>query len=165
MYIKQSDLFKGLSKDFLDQIMGLAKEESHPSGHTLYREGDRAKDLYILIEGRVRIAIGETGHTVYTVDHPEEVFGWSSLLGRETYTASAECREQTRLLKISAERLEKLIEGDQANGLTFFRQLAKGLGARLLGSYKMISGAAQADTSLSFGTRQVQEFEANASRT
>ena len=163
MYIKQSDLLRGLSKDFVAQVMGLAKEESHEKGYTLYREGDRAKDLYILIQGRVRIAIGETGHTVYTVDHPEEVFGWSSLLGRGTYAASAECRERTRLLRINAEKLEKLVEMDQANGFVLFRQLAIGLGSRLLGTYKLISGAAQADTSLSFGTGQVQEQETNAS--
>lgn len=165
MYIKQSDLLRGLSKDFLEQVMGLAKEESHEKGYTLYKAGEPAKYVYILIEGRVTITIGETGHTVYTVDHPEEVFGWSSLIGRETYSATAECREKTRLLKIRAEELEKLIAKDQKNGLILFRRLAFGLGSRLLETYRMISGPAQAGTSLSFGTGQVQEFETNASET
>jgi CRP-like cAMP-binding protein len=165
MYITQSDLLRGLSKGFLEQVMGLAKEESHEKGYTLYREGDRAENLYILLEGRVRISIGETGHTVYTVDHPEEIFGWSSLLERDTYSASAECRERTRLLKLNAGELKRLAEGDQTNGFILYRRLANALGARLLGSYRLISGVAQADTSLSFGTGQVQEYEANASQT
>jgi CRP/FNR family transcriptional regulator, cyclic AMP receptor protein len=163
MYIRQSDLLEGLSKDFVEQVKAVAEEESHKKGYTLFREGDRAKHIYILMEGRVRITIGETGHTVYTVDHPEEVFGWSSLLGRKAYSASAECREATRLLKISADKLEKLLEKDQVNGVVFFRHLAATLGSRLLESYKMISGTAQADLSLSFGTGQVQESETKVS--
>ncbi len=165
MYIRQTDLLRGVSRDFQERIMALAREESHERGDILYREGDRATDLYILVNGRVRISIGETGHTVYVVDHPEEVFGWSSLIGREKYSASAECREGTRLLRISGAELEKLAEKDQKNGFILFKQLAASLGSRLLDSYKMISDAAQADTSLSFGTGQVQELETNAALT
>ncbi len=163
MYIRQSDLLKGLSKDFLDQLKGVTEEESHKMGYILYREGERAKHLYTLIEGRVRITIGETGHTVYTVDRPEEVFGWTTLLGQKAYSASAECRGATKLLKISTEKLEKLIEKDQANGVVLFKNLAASLGSRLLETYKMISGIAQADLSPSVGTGQVQESEKNLS--
>lgn len=111
----------------------------------------------------MRITIGETGHTVYGVDHREELFGWSSLLGRESYSASAECREETRLLKIRAERLQELVEKDPANGLILFRHLANALGARLLQGYKMLSGTAPADMALSFGTGQVQESDQSIS--
>jgi CRP-like cAMP-binding protein len=47
-------------------------------GLSLVQEGDRAKHLYILLEGRVSMTIGDRAHTVYTVDHGGEVFGWSS---------------------------------------------------------------------------------------
>jgi len=157
MYMKQSDLLKGLSKDFRKQVMEVAEKETHRGGYLLFKEGDRAKQLYILLKGRVSLTIGETSHTVYAVDHPGEVFGWSSLVGRKGYSTSAECKEPTKLLKISVEKLEKLFEKDRANEIIFFRQLAAGLGSRLIQSYKMISNKAQADLSLSYGTGQVQE--------
>jgi len=157
MYMKQSDLLKGLSKDFVEKFMEVAEKESHKEGYLLFKEGDRAKQLYILLTGRVSITIGETGHTVYTVNYPGEVFGWSSLVGRKDYSASAECKEPTKLLRIRVEELEKLFEKDRANEIIFFRQLAVGLGSRLIQSYKMISAKAQADISLSYGTGQVQE--------
>jgi hypothetical protein len=50
-----------------------------------------------------------------------------------------------------------LFEKDRASEAIFFRQLAAGLGSRLIQSYKMISNKAQADLSLSYGTGQVQE--------
>jgi len=157
MYMKQSDLLKGLSKDFLKQIMEVSEKETHKGGYLLFKEGDRAKHLHILLKGRVSIALGETSHTVYTVDHPGEVFGWSSLVGRKGYSASAECKEPTKLLKISVKKLEALFEKDRASEIVFFKQLAAGLGARLIQSYKMFSDKAQADLSLSYGTGQVQE--------
>lgn len=157
MYMNQSDLLKGLSKDFRKQLMEVAEEETHKGGYLLYKEGDRAKNLYILLEGRVSMTIGDRAHTVYTVDHGGEVFGWSSLVGRKGYSASVECKEPTKLLKISVEKLEKLFEKDRENEIIFFRQLAAGLGSRLIQSYKMITDKAQADLSVSYGTGQVQE--------
>jgi CRP-like cAMP-binding protein len=157
MYMKQSDLLKGLSEDFVEKVMEIAEKETHRGGYLLFKEGDRAKQLYILLKGRVSITIGEIGHTVYTVDGPGEVFGWSSLVGREVYSASAECKEPTKLLRISREKLEKLFQEDRASEIIFFRQLAAGLGSRLIQSYKMISEKARADVPLSYGTGQVQE--------
>jgi CRP-like cAMP-binding protein len=157
MYTKQSDLLKGLSRDFVEKVMEVAEKEAHKRGYLLFKEGARAKQLYILLKGRVSITIGEIGRTVYTVNYPGEVFGWSSLVGRKVYSASAECKEPTKLLRISVEKLEKLFEKDRANEIIFFRQLAAGLGARLIQSYKMLSEKAQADISLSYGTGQVQE--------
>ncbi|MBN1104660.1 MAG: cyclic nucleotide-binding domain-containing protein [Deltaproteobacteria bacterium] len=157
MYMKQSDLLKGLSKDFLKQVMEIAEKETHREGYLLFREGDSAGQLYILLKGRVNLTLGETSHTVYTVDHPGEVFGWSSLVGRKGYSASAECKEPTKLLKIRVENLEKLFEKDRVNENIFFRELAAGLGLRLIQSYKMISNRAEGVFSLSYGTSQVQE--------
>jgi len=157
MYMKQSDLLKGLSKDFVKQVMEVAEKETHKGGYILFKEGDRAKQIYILLKGRVSLTMGETGHIVYTVDHPGEVFGWSSLVGRRGFSTTAECKETTKLLKISVQKLEKLFEKDRANENIFLRQLAALLGARLIQSYKMISNKAQADLSLSYGTGQVQE--------
>jgi CRP-like cAMP-binding protein len=157
MYMKQSDLLKGLSRDFVKEVMEVAEKETHEGGYILFKEGDRAKQIYILIKGRVSLTMGETSHTVYTVDHPGEVFGWSSLVGRKGFSTTAECKESTKLLKISVQKLEKLFEKDQTNEIIFLRQLAAGLGSRLIQSYEMISNKAQADLSLSYGTGQVQE--------
>jgi CRP-like cAMP-binding protein len=157
MYIKQSDLLKGLSKDFVKQVMEVAEKETHKGGYILFKEGDWAKQIYILLKGHVSLTMGETAHTVYTVDQPGEVFGWSSLLGRKGFSTTAECKEPTKLLKISVQKLEKLFEEDRASEIIFLRQLAAGLGSRLIQSYKMISNKAQADLSLSYGTGQVQE--------
>jgi CRP-like cAMP-binding protein len=163
MYIQQSDVLRGLGKGFVKSVMDLAHKEEHKRGFVLYREGDRASHFFILLKGRVNITLGETGHAVYTVDHPGEAFGLSSLIGRERYIASAECKEPTKLLRFSARDFEKAIEADPVNSLVFFRRLATTLGSRLFQTFKMISGTAQLESSLSFGTGQVMESESTVS--
>ena len=160
MYFQQADLLRGMSRDFMKEFMGTTMKESHRKGYFLFREGDRARHFYILLKGCVKLSIGETGHTVYTVDHPGEAFGWSSMVGGDVYSASAECREPTKLLKIEVGKLQKIFEKDTANGFIFFKRLAGTLGNRLLQTYKQISAMSQAEISNSFGTGQVQESEA-----
>ena len=160
MYIMQKDLLTGMSKDFVKQFMDLSVKETHRKGYSLFQEGKRANHFYILLKGVVKISLGDAGHTVYTVDHPGEAFGWSSLLGRPAYSASAECNEPTKLLKFDAIHLHHLLEKHPADGFLFFKHLAETLGNRLLQTYRMIPGGPQVQASTSFGTGQVMETEA-----
>ncbi|MCK5484674.1 MAG: Crp/Fnr family transcriptional regulator, partial [Desulfobacterales bacterium] len=68
-----------------------------------------------------------------------EAFGWSSLIGGDVYSASAECIEATELLKTSCDKLSRVLEADPDNGIIFFRQLAATLGNRLLETYRVIT--------------------------
>lgn len=160
MYFQQADLLQDMGKEFIKQFMTTAVKESHRKGYFLFREGKRATHFYVLLKGRVKLSIGGDGHAVYTVDHPGEAFGWSSLLNRDVYSASAECREPTKLLKIDVRQLQAVLEKDPANGLIFFKRLAATLGNRLLQTYGMISATSQAGISPSFGTGDVLESEA-----
>jgi CRP-like cAMP-binding protein len=160
MYIMQKDLLSGMRKEMVKQFMDFSVKETHGKGYSLFQEGKHSSHFYILLKGCVKISLGDSGHTVYTVDHPGEAFGWSSLLGRPTYSASAECNEPTKLLKFDATKLRDLLEKNPADGFIFFKHLAETLGNRLLQTYRRISGAPQAQASTSFGTGQVMETEA-----
>jgi CRP-like cAMP-binding protein len=159
MYFQQSDLLRGMSKNFVKNFMGITVKESHRKGYFIFREGKRATHFYILLKGRVTLSIGENGRSIYAVDHAGEVFGWSSLVGRAAYSASAQCKESTILIKVHTEKLQKLLEKSPADGLIFFKRLAGTIGSRLLNSYKLISSTFQPDISYSFGTGQVIESE------
>jgi len=155
MYVKQKDIFRAMSKSFVKKIMNVSTTESYEQGDLLFQQGDLANQFYILLKGRIKLTLGETGRSVYIVSHAGEAFGWSSLIDRETYTASAECMTPAKLLRFDQEKVLKILEEDPANGLVFFKRLADILGNRLLHSYKMISSTAQTDISPSFGTGQV----------
>jgi len=157
MYFKQKDIFRAMNKSFVKKIMNVSTTESYEQGDLLFKQGDLANQFYILLKGRIKLTLGETGRSVYIVSHAGEAFGWSSLIDRETYTASAECMTLVKLLRFDQEKVLKTLEEDPANGLVFFKRLADILGNRLLHSYKMISTAAQTEVSPSFGTGQVMD--------
>src|SRR5210317_869676 len=117
MYIKQSDLFTGTSMDFVKNFMDICEMSSHKKGEVLFRENDPAKFFFILLNGRVKLSVGEAQQVVYNAERNGEAFGWSSLIGRDVYSASAECLEPTKLLKTDSKKLAKVIEKDPANGI------------------------------------------------
>ncbi len=155
MYLKQKDIFWAMSKDFVKKIMQIAVTESFKKSEWLFREGDPADTFYILLKGRVKISLGKTGHIVYTVSNAGEAFGWSCLIGRRFFSASAECVAPTKLLKFDRKKLQKILETDTANSLILFKRLAEILGNRLLQSYAIISAASPTEISASYGTGQV----------
>jgi CRP-like cAMP-binding protein len=155
MYLKQKDIFWAMRKGFVKEIMEIAVSESHQQGEWLFHGGDPANAFYILLKGRVKLSLGETGHVVYTVSNAGEAFGWSSLIGSGSFSASAECMTQTKLLKLPKDRLEQILEKDPADSLILFKRLAEILGNRLLQSYTIISSTSPTELSLAYGSGQV----------
>jgi CRP-like cAMP-binding protein len=139
MYIKQSELFTGTSMDFVKKFMDISEMSSHKKGEVLFRENDPAKFFFILLNGCVKLSVGKPQQVVYNAGRNGEAFGWSSLIGGDVYSASAECIEATELLKTSCDKLSRVLEADPDNGIIFFRQLAATLGNRLLETYKVIT--------------------------
>jgi CRP-like cAMP-binding protein len=139
MYINQSELFQGTSMDFVKKFMDISKMTSCEKGEVLFRENDPARFFFILLNGCVRLSIGDPAQIVYQAEANGEAFGWSSLIGGDIYSASAECMESTKLLKTDSHKFARLLEGDSENGMIFFKHLAATLGNRLLESYKLIA--------------------------
>ena len=158
MYLKQKDIFGGMDRDMVKKIMEIAVTESYPEGEWLFRVGDPANTFYILLKGRVKLSLGETGHVVYIVNNAGEAFGWSSLIGRESFSASAECMTQTKLIKFDQEKLQNILEKDPANSMILFKRLAAILGNRLLQSYAIISSISPTAISPSYGSGQVMAY-------
>ena len=158
MHIEQSELLRDVGRDFLMDFMEVPVKEEHQDGDFLFQEGDKARYFYILVNGHVKLSIGDTGHLVHTIDHAGDVFGWSSLVGLEAYSASAECRKPTQALKFDVQKLQKVFDAYPASAYLFFKRLAGIVGNRLIQSYKTIAGGFQPEIQTSFGSRQVSEI-------
>ena len=139
MYINQSELFRGISMDFVKKFMDISQMTSHEKNEILFHENDPARYFFILLSGCVKLSIGESGQVVYEACRVGEAFGWSSLIGGNEYSASAQCMQPTKLLKTDNEKFKRVLDQDPSNGVIFFKQLAATLGNRLLESYRIIS--------------------------
>jgi len=135
MYIDTAYLFEGLREETRKKILATAVEESHAQGDLLFHQDDPALNFYILIEGRVRISIGPQGLLAHVSSDPGDMIGWSSLVGNNTYTASAECLGPVKVDKIEKSQLDKILHEDPESGMAFFKHLAALIGLRLVDSY------------------------------
>ena len=139
MFIKQAALFSGVSSHFLKAMMELATKKSYDAGQTLFNRGDPANHFYILVTGSIELTTTSNEKEFYTGNQTGESFGWSSLIERDIYTASARCREPTVVLKLDKNALLQIIDDDPASGIIFYKYLAKTLCRRLLKSYEILA--------------------------
>jgi len=139
MLIDQGDLLWGMDMLFVKNFMAVAAKVHLEKGNVIFREGDKADYFYTLVEGRVRLTIGEPAKDIYIIHKAGEAFGWSSLIDRNYYSATAECLEPTFLLQFEKNKLNTFLLKDIESALTFYKRLAGMLGNRLIQCYKLIS--------------------------
>jgi len=155
MFIREAELFKGLDDSTMSEISKIMVETSCKRGDVLYRENDPANTFYLLWEGMIRLAIGEEAEIDYTVSRRGEAFGWSSLVGRETYTARAECVAPSKVYAIPKDKLDKLFAKNPESGMKFYKSLAAAVIQRLVYNYRAFLSEGSLKGVTSEGTRQV----------
>ena len=139
MYMKMSDFFMGMGRDFTMEAMDLAEKLSEAEKDVLFKAGDPAGHFYVLLKGQVKLSLADAGPVVYMVRQPGEIIGWSGLIGRDAYSATGECVEATNLLKFDRDVFLKILKRHPKNEALLFRRLAEMLGNRLLELYPTIS--------------------------
>jgi len=163
MYIKQKNLLAGMDKAFVKELMAQTEKKQYEAGEIVYREGQHSSRFYVLVKGCVKQVYGRDGNLVFTLNHAGEAFGWSSLLGRSTYAATAVCTDPTTLVQIDRMKFNRILEGDPVNGLLLVRRLGELLGERLDRTYQWMAAAQALDgAAVSDGTGQTMEMVAPA---
>ena len=139
MHLKIGDFIMGMGREFVTEAMDISKKLSLNEGNILFNVGDSASHFYVLLKGQVQLSLGQDRPVVYNARHPGEIIGWSCLIGREIYSASAECTESTNLLRFDRESFLTILTKNPANEALLFRRLAEMLGNRLLELYPTIT--------------------------
>ncbi len=138
MYLKQADLFWGISQNVIQSITAMAVRQEFQAGDIIFKAGDPADCFYVMIKGRVSLELRPTQRKVYSSDRVGEIFGWSALIGREAYSATVICEQQTMVLKFHRKNLHHLLDQDVESATIFYKQLACALGNRLLTVYELL---------------------------
>ena len=138
MIIREIDLFEGMSEEIEQELAGVMEVESYDSGAVIIKEGAAADDFYVLQAGAVNVKVAGAKQTTHVAIRPGESVGWSSLAGRDTYTASVECAEPSKLVKINKEKLDEVLRRHPSTGLLFYKRLAGLVGDRLLKCYQVV---------------------------
>jgi CRP-like cAMP-binding protein len=136
MAITESELFKGVSQRFITRIANASEEQNYKAKSIIFKRGENAPYFYVLVKGDVH---AETGaEETLAVTKPGEVFGWSALVAPYVYTATAMCTRDTRVIRISRDVLEEVINEHPAEGIAVMKNLTAIIANRLRYAYRQI---------------------------
>jgi CRP/FNR family cyclic AMP-dependent transcriptional regulator len=109
------ELFSSLKERALQRLASITHEEAYPAGAYIFRHGDVGDKLYLILDGRVRIArqIPGMGEEALAVLGAGQVFGEMALLDESPRSADALAHESCRLLAIAKEDLDDLLFRDK----------------------------------------------------
>ncbi len=140
MFIREVELFRGIPSHIIDEIAASAVEEVYPAGHVVFKRGEFADVLYILEEGAIDLVIQGKESITFPLNRSGYIFGWSSLVEPNRYTAMAECMKESKVIKLDGDRLMRIFEKHPLEGLTIMKRLAGVIGSRLDAIYQKITG-------------------------
>ncbi len=131
--IADIDFLRDMAPAHLEQIAAISTIRDWRVGETVFREGDSADHIYLVIGGIVslEICVASAGCKQILTLGPGELLGWSALLKSSRYTARARAAQPTRLLEINVERLLQLCDQDPKLGYDLMRRTALALAQRL----------------------------------
>jgi CRP-like cAMP-binding protein len=107
--LMRTSLFAGLPKRHLRSLAKLTMVHSYREGTTIIEEGSLESDLYMILDGRVKVNRGGR-----TVEHLSvgDIFGEISMLAPGPRTASVIAEAPTRCLRLPGEDVHAAMAGD-----------------------------------------------------
>jgi CRP-like cAMP-binding protein len=126
MFLRGVDIFSSVPDEYLADVARRMKEVHLAAGETLFKKGDTGMLMYVIVRGKMRIHVED--RVLAELSSPD-VLGEMAALDPEPRSASATAIEDTYLLSLSHNDVQRLIEIDVAvaNGLirTLCRRLRK----------------------------------------
>jgi len=127
--LKSSIMLSHLNDTMLKKISGITLISEYSAGYYIFKEGDYAKYLYSVIDGKVGLELEKTTNTLTMIDTITRghTFGFSSLVDTELkkYTTHAKALTDTKLYTWEAANLEKLFYEDYEIGFLLMKRIAK----------------------------------------
>lgn len=124
--LKRTVFFSDLSAAQLELVSKICRIEECGEGFQIYKIGETAKTLYVLMDGMVRFAISFRGKDASAgeVLRRGQVFGWAALTpSSNVRIATASCMTACSVLAIDGDSLLQLMEQDHTLGYRLMRQL------------------------------------------
>ena len=137
------ELFATLSEEEINSIVELARIEKYEQGDTIFAQGDRGNELYIVKEGQVllerTISLGKRkATTTIAVLGRGRAFGCASSLLGESHDimTDAVCTKNTEVVVINGTALRNILRTNTHTGFLVLERFAYILRERLSGTYE-----------------------------
>jgi hypothetical protein len=124
-------LFRDMSEEQVRQIAGRCALRTFQKGDAIIREGEAGDSIFVVLDGKASIGTC-AGNTEYGSVLPGESLGEMSLLTRSGHSATAVAKSEVHTAVLPHDELDRLIRARPDIGVIVYRNLAKGLGGKLI---------------------------------
>ncbi len=140
-----SPFLKDLTREQYDLLSPLFEAFAVPARTAIFKQGDTAAYLYIISRGRVAIKYKPYDGPKITLTHlrPGDIFGWSSVVGSETYTSDAVSTTLIEALRIRGADLMQICIEFPDLGSGILEKLAAAVSPRWVHARKQIQDLLQ----------------------
>ena len=127
------DLDKGELEELGRSIGGVFQEVVFKKGDLIFQEGDEGRDLYLIVDGEVRVtkAVSGGGKKILAVLDRGGIVGEGSLVSGKPRGASVQALSDVKALKLEHEYFEKLLEVEPNSATNLLMGLVKIVNQRL----------------------------------
>ena len=127
--LKNIPLFHELNATDLATVEALAVDKHVPRGTTILNEGEIGDSLFVIVEGRVKVFIGDDEGREITLKllGAGDFFGEMSLIDKQPRSASVSAMENTSLKVLSYQAFYDCLQSTPAIGINVMTSLAKRL--------------------------------------
>ncbi len=132
-HLREIALFGALSDEILHYLCGTLKVCHIGVGETVFREGDSAKHVYIVLEGEMEVLRkSKQGRDQrIAILGPGDVFGEMSVIDIQRRSATIRALAPSRLLSMSTEDMDALYRHDLKSYTLVILNIARDLSRRL----------------------------------
>lgn len=140
--LPDNPFFSGLSSEQLELLVPLFETFTAPAGTVIFKQGDQATHLYVIQRGSVTIQYKPYDGPMITLSHLRagEIFGWSSVVGGESYTSDAVVTTDLEALRLRGAGLVQLCAEHPTAGFAILDQLAEAVSPRWTYARRQIQG-------------------------
>jgi len=116
--LESHEIFQLLRPEQVNILSTAAEEVRFPAGQTVFLRGERADDFFVVLDGQVALRMVSLDGVSVLIDEVTEgaIFGSCVCFQIDTYSLTAQCTEDSRILKIKAATLKKLMDDDLVMG-------------------------------------------------
>jgi CRP-like cAMP-binding protein len=139
--LPEISFLRGMAPQYFDYIASHAEMRDYGKAEVVFREGDPAKSTYLVVSGKLALELApSTIYSKHLVDVvPGEMLGWSALVDRQPFAATAIAVEPSRVIRIDAERLHEICEKDPKFGYELMRRTSLALAKRLTATWQQLT--------------------------
>jgi CRP-like cAMP-binding protein len=124
--LEAQKIFSSLRPDQIDALSDAADVIQYKAGDTVYYQGKKADLIYVVLRGEVSLRLPGKGGITIPIDvaTPGVMFGACQCFDIDTYATTAQCVEDSRLMKIAASALRHLMDDDLLMGHVIQRHIS-----------------------------------------